>query len=233
MSDTLYDLILTRPIARSKEFAAALSPRLLARIRLHYAPLLEIVPLLPAPDLSLYRGVIFSSAAGAACVKSSKALPAFCVGERTGREALDSGFEAQVSGSNADELVETIIRQRPDAPLVHLHGQHTRGDIAKRVSSAGIETVSLAVYKQNAMTFSTETLRLLAGSTPKIVPLFSPRTAQLFIEQVEQPPTNLQIVALSAAVADLIPSKWDARLHVADAPNAAAVDAVLMRIMLG
>ena len=72
---------------------------------------------------------------------------------------------------------------------------------------------------------------MLAGIAPIIVPLFSPRTAQIFVAAAE-PITNapLYVVALSAAVAWALGGLQVARLETAAQPTAEAMIAAIGQI---
>ena len=233
MSDAIHDLILTRPIARSQAFAKELPPDLRARVSVHFAPLLEIKAIGRRPDLSAHAGVIFSSMSAVAITDPIRSLPAYCIGSRTTKAAKRAGFDARMSGDTADALVVKLSKDRPKAPLLHLHGQHTRGDISKRLSSAGIETESRVIYDQRALKLTNDIRALLISDSPGIVPLFSPRTASLFAEELANAPRSLKVVALSDAVANAIPTHWDVDLRIAKAPNSGAMLAEVSRIIAG
>ncbi|MEL7211282.1 MAG: uroporphyrinogen-III synthase [Pseudomonadota bacterium] len=233
MGDASYDLVLTRPLARSHAFAAALPIEILRRVTVHYAPVLAIQQSGDIPDLTAYRGVIFSSASAVGLVGEGSGKPAFCVGAQTCAAANAVGFEAHMAGETADALVAHLQGTRPKTPLVHLHGAHTRGDIANRLNSAGLETHSAVIYTQNEVALPPETISILRESSASLVPLFSPRSAQLFAGQVGKPPQALQIIALSPAVAKVLPDDWQVPVHVADAPNAAAMVVRISQVIAG
>jgi uroporphyrinogen-III synthase len=91
----------------------------------------------------------------------------------------------------------------PNGRLLHLHGADTRGDVAERLVSAGIETVSLTIYRQDPELLTPEAAALLASAGPVILPLFSPRSATLFRRAMPlNSQASLHIVAMSAAVAE-------------------------------
>lgn len=233
MTKKSYDLILTRPIQRAHGFASDLSPEVAQYLRVHIAPLLAIRALSDAPDLSSYRGVIFSSASALDYVSTRSGLPAFCVGKRTQDAARRAGFKADLSSETADKLVEALIALQPATPLLHLHGAHTRGDIANRLNSAGIETISNAIYTQDEVLLPHDILDLLHGGHPCIVPLFSPRTAALFATQVKTVSGNVHVIALSHAVAEVIPCDWVVSLRIAKTPTADAMYAEIAQIIAG
>ncbi len=233
MSDITYDLILTRPAERSEDFAASLPAETVRHLRIHIAPVLAIRSLGTVPDLSPYRGVIFSSASAVGLVTAPPGLPAFCVGTRTTEAAAQAGFAALLSGETADDVVAALREAKPDAPLLHLHGQHTRGDIANRLSSAGIETKSASIYAQDEVALPARIVTLLKESAASVVPLFSPRSAMLFARQIGQPPKTLHLIALSAVVAEAIPDDWETPVYIADAPHAEAMRAKISQVIAG
>ncbi|MFD1807862.1 uroporphyrinogen-III synthase [Gemmobacter lanyuensis] len=70
------------------------------------------------------------------------------MGARTAAEAQALGLEAQSADGDAEALVRLILSDAPPPPLLHLHGAETRGEIAQRLNSAGLETFSQVIYCQ-------------------------------------------------------------------------------------
>lgn len=181
-------LVLTRPKAASERVQRELG------VDGVISPVLEIVGLGVEMDLSPYRGVILTSANVVGFMPDLRGVPAYCVGART---AEASGADVRLIARDADDLVARI---EAEGPLLHAHGVHTRGDVAKRLSLAGIETVSLAVYDQEDRAPSDEARRALTGG-PAVLPLWSPRSATLVGSQVGPLGDQVQVIALSPAVA--------------------------------
>ena len=115
-----------------------------------------------------------------------------------------------------------ILASGDRGPLLHLRGQETRGDLAERLRSSGIETNETVVYVQEPRPLTVEAIGLLCGMVPVAVPLFSPRTATLFAEAVAalQGAAPLWIAALSPAVASAAATVGAARLATAPHPDA-------------
>jgi uroporphyrinogen-III synthase len=199
-------VLVTRPLAEGSAFAAALTNRFGTRVCPVLSPLMALTVLTPALPPGPFAGVIFTSAAGVeASLWLQPRLPqqAWCVGRKTAERATAAGFHARSADGDADALVAAIMADTPNGRLLHLHGADTRGDVAERLVSAGIETVSLTIYRQDPELLTPEAAALLASAGPVILPLFSPRSASLFRRAMPlNSQASLHIVAMSAAVAE-------------------------------
>lgn len=226
--DPAIPVLLTRPKAQSQAFAAALAARFGLTLPPVISPLIAPVFLTPALPRGQFTGVIFTSATGVAAAKGFD-LPrhAYCVGVQTADLARAAGFQALSADGNAAALIAAILANPPVGRLMHLRGEEAKGDIAQSLSSAGIETVSVVVYRQDPLSLTEEALSLLAAEGPVIVPLFSPRTAALLQAALpDELGANLWLVAMSEAVAKAGPSGAE-RLEIARRPDAEAMlDAV-------
>jgi uroporphyrinogen-III synthase len=219
-------VLLTRPQAQSDRFAAQIRARL-PEVRVVVAPLMEIIATGPAPAIPEGDAVIFSSANGVAAAGPGQGRQAWCVGERTAAAAREAGYAACAAGRTADGLVAHLRQIRPAGRLVHLHGAHTRGDVAERLAEAGLPVAAVAVYDQVALEPGPDFAAALA-STPLVVPLFSPRSAALFADAARRTtqgldPRALHLVALSPAVRDALPPTWQASTAIAERPDATAM----------
>ncbi len=107
-------------------------------------------------------------------------LPCYCVGHDTWAMARDMGHQATSANGRAEDLLHLLLDTRPDAPLLHVHGTHHRGNIAARLCRAGLNARGVAMYDQRAIALTPAALTLLGGGTPVVVPLYSPRSAKLF-----------------------------------------------------
>jgi uroporphyrinogen-III synthase len=221
-SPDLVPLLMTRPRAASKTFVQGLPAKIKARILPCYSPLMVIKGL--DFDLSLAPGdaVIFTSANGVLHGPIGQGQRAYCVGAATTCAASDNGWAAQMMGLTADALVHEMLRKPLEQRLFHLSGVHTRGNIASRLTAQGMHTENIAVYDQIAQSLTTEAVALILAGKPLLVPLFSPRSAVQFANQVPQAAT-VHVIALSAAVAQGIDSSAYAPVRVAQRPDAGAM----------
>lgn len=221
-------LLMTRPQEGSLRFVAQLPAEILAQLEVIHAPLMQVTPLATAVDLTGYQGAIFTSAHGVAAARSAPAaLPAFCVGQRTTQAAEQAGWQARCCGASAAELIAHLSKARPATPLLHLHGRHTRGDIAQKLTSAGLPCEGQVIYDQQLLSPSEEAKQRILAQDAVIAPLFSPRTARHFaclgLDQV-----NLSLIALSQAVAAELKGLNYKDLQVSRTPDASSM-AVMVR----
>ena len=222
-------VLLTRPAAASSRFADALAHRFGAGVDPIVSPLMQPVfqqPDLPDPPLF---AVIFTSDAGVEGARrlqaAGAALPprAFCVGDRTARAATDAGFRAISADGDAKDLLRLIQETKPTAPLLYLHGRDTRGDLAENLHAAGLVTFAVQVYQQDPLPLSPRALARLAEDCPVLLPLFSPRSADLLAAQLPATTAPLYIAAMSAAVASRAAQIPHCALRIAARPDAEAM----------
>jgi uroporphyrinogen-III synthase len=211
-------LLLTRPLAQSRAFAARFD-----RLDCVISPLLQIVPILPDLTAREYAGLIFTSVNGvlaAAELLQLTGRKAWCVGTRTAGAARAAGMEAQSAAGAAEDLV-ALIRAQAAGPLLHLRGEHSQGDVAAQLSSAGLETDEAIIYQQKALLLTAAARATLAGQRKVILPIFSARTARILSERVGTIHAPVQVIAIS----DTVARAW-ARpgVIVAATPDAGAVE---------
>lgn len=222
-------LLMTRPQVDSDRFLAALGHDVLAGVEVITSPLMRIEPVAEAPDIANARGLIFTSRNGvriADALGITKDLPCYCVGAQTTALAADLGWSAHMAGENADALVARLMDQRPPAPLLHLRGNHARGDIAARLSGGGLPTKEAVIYDQVAQPLSRQAKAVIADAHPVVAPLLSPRTARQFAGTGPMP-CNLWVAALSSAVADEVKHLKTCKVHVAAAPTVQSLAALV------
>lgn len=214
-------LLLTRPRAAAERFAAGLEGG-----EVVIAPLMKIEGTGAVVNRDGIRALILTSE-NAVAFAPGGAMPAYCVGVRTAQAAKASGFEAELPGADADSLVTALLDRQPDGPLLHIHGVHTRGDVAARLRAGGLDARGVAAYDQRAVPPGPEFFDALAR--PRlIVPLFSPRSASLFAEAARhhlRPDT--QLLALSPAVAAALPERMHRQVGVISHPNGAEMGKAL------
>ncbi|MBO9446103.1 uroporphyrinogen-III synthase [Ruegeria sp. R14_0] len=212
---------MTRPRAASERFVAQLPTRVRSRVEVIYSPILEIRPLNVVVDTGETRGLIFTSANSvnaAASLGVRRDLPAFCVGTATTGTAKGAGWDATMVGYTAEELVAYLLKHRPESPLMHLRGEHTRGNVAGRLTESGLTVHEQVVYQQRLLPLTSEAAAAAAGDRPVIAPLFSPRTARQFAE-IWTGPAPLWLVAISEATAEPLYSLEYQRLKIAKEPT--------------
>lgn len=212
-------VIVTRPAPQAADFARQLRHAWGDDLHIILSPLLKIVPF----DIALPEaaGLVLTSVNGVAQAARLQPgpLPAFCVGEKTAATATAAGFHAVTGPGNADALVNTIIASDPATPLMHIRGKHTRGDVARRLTEAGVPCHDIIAYDQRALPLTDAAEAALSGKIPVVVPLFSPRTSAI-LSGYGPFRAPLHIAAISDAALPDLPS---ANAIVAGQPDGRAM----------
>lgn len=221
--------LLTRPLDSARRFAAQLRDRL-GDVPVVVSPLLRIEPVVPTPDLTGVRGLIFTSQNALSAVDDGQGRRCYVVGAATAAAARGRGFDPIAVEPDAETLFQRILADRPQGPLLHLRGRHARGNLAARLTEAGIETGQEVVYEQVETALTEEARALLNGELPVIVPLFSPRSAKIFARQ-HPGAAPILIAAMSDAVVEALGELPVKRLERAETPDADAMIAAMERLM--
>jgi uroporphyrinogen-III synthase len=216
-------ILLTRPLLQSQRFADEIGGALIS-------PLMQPEFLSPAIPPLTYSALILTSETGAEAARRISAsgfpLPtrAYCVGNRTAAAAQAAGFQTLSAEGNADDLLALITQDAPQNSLLFMRATDTAGNLQERLLLAGIDTVSAIAYRQNPTHLSPAATSLLQQNTPVILPLFSPRSAQLLTQELHRITATapLYLAALSPAVAQAF--AWPtAQIQIAAQPNSAAM----------
>lgn len=218
-------VILTRPRAASERFAEALRATC-GPIPVAILPLMDIAPLGQGLDLEGVSALIFTSAAGVetfASLSADRSLPAWCVGDRTAEAARAIGLKASSAGGDAEALVALMLDARPEGRLLHVHGAHLGADIAEALNRHGLRAEARAIYDQVRVPAGPEMGTALAHPGPVFVPLFSPRSARLFVEAAGDAGNVVHPVVISEATRSALPGELADRAKVAGAPDAPAM----------
>jgi uroporphyrinogen-III synthase len=209
-------LLMTRPEESSQRFAARMGA-----VPVVISPLIGISFVEKAPEVRDGEHYVLTSAHAVAAISALglPKRPAWCVGAATARAAEAAGLPARSADGDADALVAAIVHSEETAPLLHLHGAYTRGDVAGRLSAAGLTTRGAVAYLQPEQALS-DVAQALTGCA--VVPVFSPRTARIFAENWHGR-ARLYLVALSEAVAEPLRQIVAEEICVTARPDAEAM----------
>lgn len=189
----LMRVLLTRPEAQSRAFARLLDPR----FDVIFSPLIKIIFLDVSIDFSAFDAVAFTSQNGVMAYQSLNGppgIPAFCVGDKTADVARQAGLKAQSAGGNVDDLNQLVSRLNPRPRILHLSGRHTSGTL-------GDDVTRVAAYDQVAQPLNDSAKAALQLNGDLAIPLFSPRTAEIFQNQLQRSvSSSLHVVCLSQSI---------------------------------
>lgn len=230
-------LLNTRPEPQASRFTAELRAIYGDTLQVITAPLMEVEFLRPDMPEGHFAALVLTSETGAAAVQRLKAagarLPdlAFCVGDRTAEAAFQAGLEPVSAKGDARDLVR-LIASRSEEPLLYLHGEDRAADLAQALAAEGDarRVVSLVAYRQRALGLNTAARAALAGGQRVILPLFSPRSARLFLTALAgEVPDTVSPVVISENTRLILPASLAARAELAERPDGQAMLAAIGR----
>ncbi|MDW4549105.1 uroporphyrinogen-III synthase [Defluviimonas sp. D31] len=219
-------LLLTRPEAQSRRFSDAFRDRFGADWPVILSPLTAIRPLDPGPLPDGDRDLVFTSenaVAAFARLAPRRGARAWCVGTRTEEAAREAGFATRIGPGDAEGLARTITASGETARLLWPRPVHAARDVAEMLNSAGIDTVSALVYEQISCPANNAATAALRGTSPVLLPLFSPRSARLAATAFAIAEAPLWIAAMSPAVAEAAAALSPQGLRIARTPDAPAM----------
>lgn len=215
-------LLLTRPDPQSRRFAVQAQAVCPAHDVL-IAPLSTIAPIPFDPSVfDGAKGLILTSANAVPMLRGLPlaGLPAWCVGPATAKAAAQAGFAVLAGGGDAEALIAVLAQARPIGPLVHAHGVHIARDLVAALRPRGIGLRGVAVYDALPLKWPPTVLDAIARAGRVVAPLFSPRAAQHFVQQLNgHPSKGLRIVAISDACAAQLPPDLRAQTTIAASPD--------------
>lgn len=216
-------IILTRPEPGLTKFLGQLAQEIpSANV---YCEALQVIDFIPYQgDLTRYSGFVFTSSNGVRAAKRWN-LPTrlgFGVGKVTTELARSYCDPVYDGGSDVEALIALIESMMPDGPLLHIRGRVSIGNLATRLSEYGIETHEAVGYEQNVCAPSDALIQLLQGGKPMILPLFSPKSAEI-LKTLSTNREHWHVVAMSQAVAEIFCPDEVMILETAKNPNGAAM----------
>lgn len=224
-------LVLTRLPEDSERFAEAVKEAFDPDLRVVLSPAFEIRAITPdvIPEAA---DLIATSRHGVAQITrlGLKARTVWCVGKRTAEAAKAAGYAARSADGDAEALINLILDERPEGPLLHVAGRDRRGDIADRLSDAGIACKVITAYAQVPRAPSKELQDVARGTTPVITPVFSPKTAMVFAGLAWH--GRWHGVAMSDAVAAVLTDLGCDTVETADAPTEVAMRDVTLAALV-
>lgn len=229
-------VLITRPQPDADNFAqdcrsAGLDPIV--------APLMTVAPRDDWETPVDAAALAFTSANGVRVFASAsrvRSLVAFCVGEATADAAQAAGFST-VHAADGDviSLAETIAEHGRafSGHIVHIAGARRAGDLIGLLRERGLNAHRIVAYETREAEILPEPAQGEIGSGRALaVALFSPRTAQLFLNLVAaanlaEALTRCRAVCLSPAVADIAGRATWRVVDVAGDRNAASMVALM------
>lgn len=226
-------LLVTRPEHASKQFVEAVSERVSKDVNYVISPVIRICLADTAEPMHDPYTAVFTSANGVSSFLDLGFAAhgrAFCVGERTAAMAASAGFDAVSAQGNAESLLALILQESPSGTLIHFRGEHAQGDVAPKLRAAGFDVSEKVIYRQAAQALSKTASDAVKGNEDIVLPLFSPRSADLFFKS-EKILAPIHVVAISEQVAARVDRRKITSLNVAEKPDGVSMLAATCRLL--
>ena len=194
-------------------------------------------------DVADVQAIVATSRNGLAGLKAqnaekiANALPIFAVGKATAIAARALGFRVIITGAGTvhDLIPQIVSACDPQAGLIlYLAGDTVTVDLAGELEPHGFRLDAPVVYRMSpAQNFTDSTFEQLATGEIDGVLLFSPRTADIYVELVKKHRVTASVsrmthYCLSPAIARRLAPLGQIRIETADAPNLDAMLALLV-----
>jgi len=219
-------ILLTRPEQEARRFAAGLD---LPEGDIVISPLMRVRT--EAAEVPQAGDLILTSANALPAAGELAGRGVWCVGQRLAKVVAEAGGVVRGSAPDAAALVAKLRAVAPEGRLVWLRGADVVRDIAAELKGAGIDTVSVTVYRAEPAPLTAEARDLLAGSAPVVWPLFSPRSAKLAGKAADGARAPLHLIALSAEVDAAWEGPAPVSRHIAPSPDGAAMARALRAVL--
>lgn len=226
-------------ITRPREEARALAERVES---LGFSPVIEPMIEIRFLDGEIEadgaQGIVFTSANGVRALNRarggsglSRTLPVFAVGGATAAAARAAGFSNIIEGPGTVEgLARLVVARCPPTAgsVIHVCGSFVARDLAVLLGPSGIPLTRAVLYESIPSTrMQAETQKLLAARDIAAALFFSPRTAQAFVNLIDDAgiaPSmgSVAALALSPAVAEVLRGPF-ARVMTAARPTTDAL----------
>ncbi|MEK9660715.1 MAG: uroporphyrinogen-III synthase [Alphaproteobacteria bacterium] len=229
-------VLLTRPLADSRETAAFLAARGIDTV---IAPLMEIAVRDEVPPLADVQAVLITSANGLRAFAGQSArrdIPVFAVGDASARAAGAAGFVTVESAAGDVHDLANLVRRRlrpAVGALLHPAGTVLAGDLAAMLAADGFDVRRYVAYAAKpADRLPDAAVQALRDGTIAAVLLYSPRTATLFRDLADAAGmarycAKIEALCLSQAVMDALSPMVFRDIRVALRPDQASLLSLL------
>ena len=217
-------ILLTRPLPQSERFAREIAAQI-GHVPVMISPLFQ-ARFLQQPPRAAQGAVIFTSETGVAAAVAGGHVRAdqiaYCVGSRTAQAAAQAGLNPLDAKGDWRDLALLIQSHCPRGPVTFFCAQDAPIHLEAALAGAGYVVARVEVYTQDILDLSAAARKVLRGDAPVILPLFSPKSAQVLAQHIPQKLAPLWLACISAACLSSFDAEY-ARSAIAHRPNAAAL----------
>lgn len=184
-----------------------------------------------AIELKDIQAILLTSANGVRALArrtDRRDIPVFAVGDATATTAKSSGFNQVHSAAGNVETLAALVTEmlKPEAgPLLHVAGSSVAGDLIGMIEAAGFKCTRKVLYEAVAeRSLMTSTIAAIKDNHINAVTLYSPRSAEIFVELIRKARLirscqKITAICLSQAVVEKIDELHWQDVLVAPEPN--------------
>lgn len=223
-------------LTRSGEGAEALAQTLRRRnFSVVHQPLLRFERQNSGQPIPRVQAVVFTSANGARFLaQSTTQRPrAFAIGEASAKAAKKYGFrDVRQAQGDLPSLVQCIQESLPKRSLLlHPRGKHLAGNLKGALSRAGFQVIDPILYQAHASeALSAHVRKEITDHRIAVITLFSPRSAEIFLEKTASIQESLSacfLVAFGSKVHDIASRvRWKKILTPAQTTRSALIQSL-------
>lgn len=220
-------ILITRPDPAGLGFAKAITEKT-DRVDIVLTPAFSLTALNPIlPDFDV---AVFTSAAAVAWAPIGSQRLAYCVGTKTAQAARNNGYNPIDAQGTVQDLIDLILANRPSARLLYLRAEKIRTDLRARLCDAGLNCAERILYRKTPLTPAQPILDQIHQAQHVIAPVFSPETMEL-VGKWPLPWDRVNIIAMSAPIAQSAEHLPVAAIHIASEPTEAAMTDLTTRLI--
>ncbi len=160
------------------------------------------------------------------CAGQLSNIPVFAVGKTTAKAAEDAGFTRVETANGDGAALAEILRERfageTKPKLLYLAGEPRSPRLEQELAVARFSLKVLVCYRMRPLDLTGDILQTAFQQKPDTVLLYSAETARRFFKLAEsflKERQDIQILCLSAAIAEVVPSTLQGRAKCAVRPD--------------
>ena len=196
-------LLLTRPLGGNERFCLKIK-HLLYSCEILDNPIQRIDFLPSLSKVNKNSVLIFTSANGLRAAKKHNLInkKCFVVGANTKKIAVSFGYDVLGFSKDQENLLKLIKSKKPTESMVHIRGKHTFGNLCDALKRNQFSCLDIIGYNQEPLKIKKQNLQKIQSGRPVVLPIFSPRSAELLQSNLDL--TGFNVIAISEAVAKII-----------------------------
>ena len=223
-------LLLTRPLGGNERFCLKIK-HLLYSCEILDNPIQRIDFLPSLSKVNKNSVLIFTSANGLRAAKKHNLInkKCFVVGANTKKIAVSFGYDVLGFSKDQENLLKLIKSKKPTESMVHIRGKHTVGNLCDALKINQFSCLDIIGYNQEPLKIKKQNLQKIHSGRPVILPIFSPRSAELLQSNLDL--TGFNVIAISEAVAKIVTGVELGELVISKKPDLNSMQEATLAIL--